>query len=89
MSLIITACPWCEATFTFGIAGTTMIGSGHTCDVEPPACGEAGCDVPGDVQVVIGGDKFEFRCRDHGIGPDVVTMRFQPRAAVASKDKSS
>lgn len=34
MSMITTVCNVCHGTYTFGVVGTGMVGSGHVCPVK-------------------------------------------------------
>lgn len=70
MSFMLIECPWCAETYTFGIVGTTQIGTGHTCAAEIP-CEHEGCDrlarftvTDGLVPMVLP-EEQKFVCSDH------------------------
>jgi hypothetical protein len=81
MSFMFLTCAWCGEDYTFGIVGTSMVGSGHSCTATVP-CDTDGCDEParwlvadernrGDTESIV------FSCKRH-IG-DCVIVGSQPR----------
>lgn len=72
MSFMFLTCAWCGEQYTFGIVGTTMIGSGHLCTKEI-ACDTEGCEQVARFLVceMKASEDQSFACSDH-IGDRVI-----------------
>ncbi len=89
MSFMIIECPWCGETYTFGVVGMTLIGSGHGECKGSKTCEEGSCEEPATVLIqryVRSTDDTvnRFVCEAHW-GPDDVLMTFQPGLAKQSE----
>lgn len=69
MSFMHVTCLWCHAEYTFGMVGSTIIGSGHSCETVIP-CEEEGCSRVGNFAVM---HPAAFVCDDH-IGDRRIVM---------------
>lgn len=79
MSFMITECPWCGESYSFGVVGTTQIGSGHDCKATI-RCASPGCAQDAAVHVAGWGDPDDqqFVCVEHIRG---VVLDWQMRSA--------
>ena len=46
MSYFTVECPWCGQSYTSGVVGSTLVGSGHSCQLRQE-CQEPGCERSG------------------------------------------
>lgn len=81
MSYMVIECPWCGERYTFGIVGTTQIGSGHCCRAVVD-CLEDGCPKPATWHVDDGSKDGVLVCTDHIEGRTI--RGAQPRTNRAS-----
>lgn len=75
---MIVKCEWCGETYDFGMVGSQIIGSGHTCQVRRE-CETEGCGRCGNVRVAEGtdgSDGLAFSCVDHIAGRVIVGAQF-------------
>jgi hypothetical protein len=64
MSRFTVKCGWCGETLTNGIVGSTLVGTGHACEVRIP-CDAPGCDKLSDAAMTEVAGSRAFRCVDH------------------------